>query len=254
MADLMQNTPRSHGIMNAESPTRLTTDAGITAAINELTLAKPYLGRQRDWATIADAPADYRDDLDELVEAVQLAKMNPRLSDEAKWSDIDGITRAWLPEAERLVQSLEDAAARWERELTDAARPPAPTTDEILLEAKLANARSDAVLVLDRATTDEDVADRLAEMATGADPALSYLVLGTSWIATYFRSRGTNMAALLWEEKKRQVLAEVLTDAALEAHKKIAGVPHARKAAHALRAAHNFFQHDNAELFGGSGA
>jgi len=241
---------RRMGAMNTEPPTRATTDAGVKAAVRELSAAEPYLATVTGWATAARAPNDYADALNEYVEAVQLAKVDPLASNLAKWQRIDALTAQWRPRAERIVTGLENAVAKWDDNLTAAARPSAPTSDKAVLEARLANARTDAVMVLDRAA-DADVPERLAELARGSDSALAYLILGTPWPSTYLRARGSNAAVAQWEHERQRVLAEVLTDAALAAHSSLRGVSHARKAAAALRAAQTFFVRDNPELFEG---
>ena len=239
---------RNLGIVNAEPIQTATTDAGITVAVNSLNLAEPHLSNQATWSSTSDIPNEYRDRLATLVEEVQLTKANARLSDEAKWDAVDELTTAWRTEAEALVARLEDSAASWERDLTAAARPPAPTTDAAVLEAMLSNARQDARMVLDNAT-DEEAPDRLAEMGRGSDPALAYLVLATGWPATYMRGRGLKHAPIAWDHERGKVLASVLTEKALEAHNKLAGIPHARKAATALRMGHSFLIANNRDYF-----
>ena len=126
--------------------------------------------------------------------------------------------------------------------------PPAPVPDRAALEAALANARADARMVLDGAT-DQEVADRLGEMARGADPVLAYLVLG-AWPATYMRGRNLKHAPIAWDHERGAVLGGVLTDDALKAHRRQPGLPHARKAVTALRLGHSLTIANDQDHFG----
>jgi hypothetical protein len=111
----------------------------------------------------------------------------------------------------------------------------------------------DARMVLDQ-SSESDIPQRLAEMASGTDKALAYLILGTDWVATYLRGRGVNTAAILWDQKKREVLAGLLDGDALAALQELPGVQPLKKAAHALRTGHSFLAADNPDLFAVAGA
>ena len=239
---------RNPALMNAEPIVRLVADGGVTAALREFASAERHLGKMPMWVTTSTAPEDYRDSLDDLVYAVQTAKQDTRLSNEGKWERIDRLTSAWRTGAEALIARVEKQVEKWESDLMIASRPPAPTTDPMLLEAQLANARQDARMVLDKAD-DLELADRLAEMARGSDKALAYLVLG-DWTATYFRSRGANTAVYMWQQERGQVLASILDEKALQAHERLAGIPQARQAAYAFRLGHSALLHGNPDYFG----
>jgi hypothetical protein len=246
----MNTTPRRPDLMQATPPERTTIDAMIREALNELDRAEPHLRNAGMWLTTSDLPNEYRERLDAFVYDVQMAKTGTRLSNAGKWEEIDKIAAAWRTDAERMVAQLEAQTAKWDATLTAAARPPAPIADRATLEAALANARSDAKMVLDAAQDrDKDVPYRLAEMARGDDPVLAFLILGTPWPQTYMRAHGLTTAPLLWEQERAALLGGVLTEAALAAYEKLPGLPHARKAATALRTGHSFFLHDNRVYF-----
>lgn len=246
--DYTRSIARSVGAINAEPPERETADAALDAAAEALNRAEAHLGSLSRWSRVALQPREYRELLNQLIRDVQMVKAQPRLTNDAKWDDIDDLISTWRPKAEGHVTTVEQAAARWEQELKEASQPSAPTSDPMLLEAKLANARTDAALVLADAE-EMDIPDRLAEMARSSDLALRYLLLATPWPATYLRGRGANDAAMLWHDEKRKVLASILTGEALQAFEQLAGVPHAQKAALAMRTAHNAFTTYNPELF-----
>lgn len=242
--------PRRPDLMQATPPERMTIDAMIRDALNELARAEPHLRNAGMWLTTSDLPNEYRDRLDAFIFDVGMAKTGTRLTNEAKWADIDKLAAAWRTDAERIVAQLETQAAKWDGDLTAAARPPSPISDRATLEAALANARSDAKMVLDAAQDrDRDVPYRLAEMARGDDPVLAFLILGTPWPQTYMRAHGLTTAPLLWEQERAALLGGVLTEAALAAYEKLPGLPHARKAANSLRTGHSYFLHDNRAYF-----
>lgn len=242
---------RTTGAYPADLPTRLVVDSGITAAVNAMQLAEPHLGQLASWRRTQNYIDYYRDDLDAFTEDLQLARarIDPtRTTPTVAWERLAGIAAEWKRKGDNWVTSLENEVAAWDRELTAAATPPAPTSDAQLLEARLANARTDAMMVLDRANGDELV-PRMRELARGADQTLAYLMLATTWPATYLRARGDATAPLLWEQERHAALGATLTADALTAHQRLAGLPHARKAAQALKLGHNLFVQEHARYF-----
>ena len=241
---------RDPSIMNAEALNVTVAKAGIGAARQYFDDAERYLVRMSMFLTTRDKVDEYADALDRLVYDVQRAKQGADRTNQAKWRDIDALVSAWQSTGDALVSSVEAQVADWDRTLHAAAMPPAPIAERATLEAALANARADARMVLDAAKDrDTEVPHRLAEMARGDDPVLSYLVLGTSWPATYFRAHDLKSAPAVWEHERGQLLASVLTDAALVAYERLPGLPHARKAATALRMTHSLIPRDNPDHF-----
>ena len=241
---------RDPSIMNAEPLNVTTAKAGIGAARRYFANAERYLLKMSMFLTTRDKVDEYDAALDRLVYDVQRAKQGADLTNEAKWRAIDALVSAWQSAGDALVSSVEAQVADWDRKLHAAAMPPAPIADRATLEAALANARADAKMVLDAAQDrDRDVPHRLAEMARGDDPVLAFLVLGTSWPATYFRAYDLKSAPAVWEHERGKLLASVLTDAALVAYERLPGLPDARKAATALRMTHSLMPSANADHF-----
>jgi hypothetical protein len=236
--------------MNSEPVNNSAAKASLKVVREYFGRSEPFLSKAGMFLTTTSKVDDYEDSLDILVHNVQVAKIDKDRTNEAKWRSIDALTLAWEGQAVALIESVEAQVAEWDRKLHAAATPPAPIADRATLEAVLANARSDARMVLDAATErDRDVPYLLAEMARGEDPVLAYLVLGTSWPATYFRAHDLKSAPAVWEQERGKLLASVLTDAALMAYERLPGLPHARKAATALRMAHSLIPGANADHF-----
>jgi hypothetical protein len=245
--DNVQAPNYPQNVTNAEPVSRATADAGILAAVNALALAEPALKGGARWPAMLAAPADYRDELDDLVSDVQFAKANPRLTPEAKMADARRVAAAWRPRAESIVAGLELRVREWTADLDKRTRPAAPISDRAALEAALANARADARMVLD-AAEDGDLADRLGELARD-DEVLRHLILATDWPATYFRARGAKSAPLLWPAVRRRLLAEYLDAAGVNSLGRLDAMAHARKAAVALRAGHELLIANNRAWF-----
>ena len=236
-------------IHNTEPVVRITADGGITAAINALALAEPALTGGVRWPAMQAAPSGYRDELDRLVEDVGFAKMgNPRLTAEARMEDARKVAATWRPRAEAIVAGLETRVREWSADLDRRTRPPAPIADRGHLEAAMTNARADARMVLD-ASADEELADRLGELARGDDDVVRYLILGTEWPATYFRAVDAKLAPVLWPPVRRRLLAEYLDAGGVNALDRADAMKHARKAALALRAAHEFLIAGNPDIW-----
>ena len=241
---------RDPNIMNAQQLNVTVAKAGIGAARQSFDRAERYLLKMSMFLTTRGKVDDYEAALDRLVYDVQRAKQSADRTNQAKWRDIDALVSAWQSEGDALVSSVEAQVADWERKLHAAATPPVPIAERATLEAALANARADARMVLDAAREPErEAPQRLAEMARGDDPVLAYLVLATSWPATYFRAHDLKTAPAVWEHERGQLLAGVLTDAALVAYERLPGLPEARKAATALRMTHSLMPSANADHF-----
>jgi len=136
-------------------------------------------------------------------------------------------------------QSVDEQLNRLERVIADQEKgylerlqlPPLAGDD---VQGRLANARADAVMVLDRAPD-----DRLAEaMETLArDPAdVGHLML-TGFAERYLQARSSNVAAAAWGARKEELLVERLGDPARRAQ---AGL----KALADVRAAHLMTKHE----------
>ena len=241
---------RALGAIDAEPPTTATATAAIKTAYHTLAQAAPALGSAGDpWATISGTPERYRVELEAFVRDVQAAKLDQRLSVEARWSDARKVAAEFRADAERVLDAYTSAARELTVRYEARTRPLPPTSDAAVLEAQLANARSDARMVLDQASDDQAVADRLAELARGDDLALRYLLLATTWPATYMRARGLTAAPIAWQAARREVLAEVLPPAAVTALPKLDAMQHVRRAEHALRGGHGLLIVNNPALF-----
>ena len=250
--DNLQSPNYPAGVLNAQPPEVATGLAAVTAAVNALNLAAPALEGGARWRAMRDVPSDYRDSLNGLVSDVQFSKVNPRLTPDAKMADARRVAAAWRSEADGIIRELETRVREWTAELEARAMPPAPIADRGHLEAALANGRGDARMVLD-ASGDEELADRLAELARD-DDVMRYLILGTNWPATYFRARDAKSAPMMWPPVRRRLLAEFLDANGVRSLERLDAMAHARKAAIALRAGHELTIANNPTYFEGGDA
>lgn len=88
--------------------------------------------------------------------------------------------------------------------------PPALDANPAVSEARLSNARSDARMMLDSAG--ERIPDVMRQLVeSNSDPAVTHLLMFTSWPALYLQSRGDNGASKrLWDLHRSELLESVL--------------------------------------------
>lgn len=151
----------------------------------------------------------------------QLGEVNndPHLSAEGKQAKRTELGAAWKESSAQQLASVEAAA----NALTGNSEPltiPPPVEDASLLEAKLANARSDARMLLD-GVDPLKLATRMRELVErNADPLITYLLVGTEWGNNYIRSRhpnagGSDITAPLldWAHHRGELYPRLLDDA-----------------------------------------
>jgi hypothetical protein len=113
---------------------------------------------------------------------------DPHLTAEGKTARAAEVLASWSEASAAQVAAAEAAA----RDLAGEIRPPEvrpPVDDPVLLEAKLANARSDARMLLD-GVAPAQLPRRMRELVEhDADPMVSYLLVATEWGTNYIRSR-----------------------------------------------------------------
>jgi hypothetical protein len=85
-----------------------------------------------------------------------------------------------------------------------------PTEDPVLLEARLANARNDALLELSEHSNPATLPATIEEMATRGDDDLTYLLLETRWVDSYLRRKRQEKYLTLWQDRKNRAAGRLL--------------------------------------------
>jgi hypothetical protein len=165
----------------------------------------------------------FYDSIGELDADLARIEADTTLSAEGKQRKRDAVTTAWRDLSARRVAEVEIAAARLTARDEAKVTPRPPVDDPVALEAKLANARSDALMLLEGADV-MDLPERMRELVEhDADPAVSYLLVGTPWSTHLIRSRlrgdgrhrggqGDHSALLLWEQYRHRLARHLLDD------------------------------------------
>ncbi len=128
-----------------------------------------------------------------------------RLTAEAMREDRARLLEELQQDAAGLIQDTRERIDAYRERLEAAMKPAYEPTEE-----RLANARSDARMVLDGATR-ETMARELADLAEDGDNAVRYLLLMTPWVTYYLRGRGLETLVGMWNTAKVRFMAEVLT-------------------------------------------
>jgi hypothetical protein len=166
---------------------------------------------------------DFYDSISELDQDLARIEADATLSAEGKQRKRDAVTAAWVDLSARSVTEVGKAAARLTARDEAKVTPRPPVADPVALEAKLANARSDALLLLEGVDV-MDLPERMRELVEhDADPAVSYLLVGTPWSTHLIRSRlrgdqrhrgrqADHTALLLWEQYRHRLTRHLLDD------------------------------------------
>lgn len=131
--------------------------------------------------------------------------------------DLTGIANEMIVQAE---ETVEQAKAR--------AMPKPPDTPADVLEAQLANARTDARMVLD-ATDEDKIHTVLSHLAEHGRSAMRHLILGTDWPDLYLRTRGGATGVAAWANQKPALLPLVLDGRGQEAAQALTAAPEVDK-------------------------
>lgn len=202
-------------------------------------------------AFAADAPEEQRtveairkeadqlfQDLEAFDSSISEIKSDKRLSDLGKEERL-------APLRDQLRQSLEARAAAVERRVAEVeARalitPPALDPDPAVSEARLANARSDARMLLDSAG--DRVADVMRQMVeSNTDPAVTHLLMFTNWPKLYLQSRGGNAGTgMLWDQYRTELLERVLPPDQAAKARTVKALKHLKQAAQIAGHARHF--------------
>jgi hypothetical protein len=132
-----------------------------------------------------------------------------------------------------LKEGLEEGVARFEqlvaeREAKHREKLKMPPISGEDAQGRLANARADAVLVLDR-TPDERLAETFETLAR--DPGDVGALMLSGFAERYLQARPSNATAAVWNARKDDLLVERLGDEAREARAALASLADARAAA-----------------------
>lgn len=128
--------------------------------------------------------------------------------------------------AQKLAARAEDDIKKAQRRATP--QPPAAATSTF--ETQLANARTDARMVLDP-MTDQELHAGLANLAQTGSEAMRHLILGTDWPDLYLRSRNSRPAEAAWANQKHALMPLVLDEDGTEAMQALQAAPELRAVA-----------------------
>lgn len=142
--------------------------------------------------------------------ALEALEKNDRLTAAGKEEPRKAIREGWRGDGPALAEAVMAAVRDANDRESFAFRYPEgwPSmdigADETARQAILANARSDARMLLDAVKNDYEVVPRMAGIAEHGDADVAYLLLATSWAVNYLRSRfpGAQTPVLDWEQKR----------------------------------------------------
>lgn len=206
---------------------------GVTKYVNAYAADVPD-GRSTAEAFQRDADAFFQE-IEAFDEHAAAVKRDARLSDLGRQERMEPIREAFR-------ERLEQRAEAFSRRLQDVEKryayaPPKLDPDPAIAEARLANARSDARMMLDAAG--ERVADVMRQLVeANTDPAVTHLLMHTTWPTLYLQSR--NMHANLWTSQREQLMPSVLPEAEAKKHRAAQAVTHLKKAAEIVKQTAHF--------------
>lgn len=171
----------------------MTTDLQLGVAkqtlLHDLSQLRRAYPQDSDLQRVEGSTAAFFASAAELDQTLAAIDTDPHLSAEGKQAKRSEAVAAWNVTAAKHRQEVEAAARRPLDSQAQVPTLPAPTDDSLLLEAKLANARTDARMYLDGVET-QHLPRRMRELVErNADPSLTYLLLATDWGEHYLRSR-----------------------------------------------------------------
>lgn len=206
---------------------------GVTKYINAYASDVPD-GRSTAEAFQRDADAFFQEieDFDEIVSAV---KRDARLSDLGKQERLEPLRAAFQEAIGKRAEAVDRRLQELEKR--HAYTPPKLESDPAIAEARLANARSDARMMLDAAG--DRVADVMRQLVeANTDPAVTHLLMHTTWPTLYLQSR--NMSPNLWTSLRDQLMPSVLPEAEAKKHRAAKAAAHLKKAAEIVHQTRHF--------------
>lgn len=201
---------------------------GVTKYVNAYAADVPD-GRSTAEAFQRDADAFFQEieDFDEIVSAV---KRDARLSDLGKQERLEPLRVAFQEAIGKRAEAVDRRLQELEKR--HAYTPPKLESDPAIAEARLANARSDARMMLDAAG--DRVADVMRQLVeANTDPAVTHLLMHTTWPTLYLQSR--NMHPNLWTSQRDQLMPSVLPEAEAKKHRAAKAAAHLKKAVEIVR-------------------
>ena len=196
--------------------------------MNLLTTARERIEQARDALGIHAATLErYLTDVERLdattIEQADRIRADERLALEAKRSDLQAVAATYRQAAEEVTTATKTTLADAERSLRAKLEVPAPEGPDA--QGRLANARTDAMMILN-SVSDNEIVDTLEVLAR--DPGdVSSLVLG-DWTPKYLQARRHNPSAARWAEARDQLAAERLGPEAQAALERLKGLQPAR--------------------------
>jgi hypothetical protein len=146
-----------------------------------------------------------------------------RLSLEGKRERRQEIVNVWSELAELRAERATAEAARLVESLESQVRLEPLAGEPVLEQSLLANARSDAQMLLGGESDPLRVMEKMRQIVEeSGDPTLVYLILGTPWPQHFLASKGMAAEdARVWEHYRRELLPPHLTGEALKAHQRL---------------------------------
>lgn len=197
---------------------------------NMIDAARRYLDQARD--ALGARHRDMRQRLDELARldsslrnTAASVRADERLTPTAKRADLHTAAREYREAAQQVItelhQTVNDTTADLRHKLT------LPALDGDDAQGRLANARADALMVLDR-TPDDRLAQALETLARDSGD-IGHLML-SGFAERYLQARQHNSTAAQWQTARDTILAERLGDGAKATLARLDGLQHARNA------------------------
>lgn len=144
-----------------------------------------------DLRTLEQAAHDYYDSRTKLDADLLATSQDENLSEQGKATKSAELHAAWEQAAAAASRKAEAAAHKLLQAQAEPPKLTPPTTDPLLLEAQLGNARADARMYLDPADL-QQLPKRMQELVErSTDPVITHLLLGTDWGEHYIRARTT---------------------------------------------------------------
>ena len=190
--------------------------------------ARQYLDQAKDALGLRYRDLSGRlDQLDQLDASLngtaERIRGDERLAPEAKRDDLQAATSVYRDATKKLTTEAQQLVEEREKVLRAHLQPPGLEGPDA--QGRLANARADALLVLDR-TNDNDLAQALETLATQPDDVGHLLLAG--WAERYLQARKSNAAAAQWNSQRDAIAAERLGPDAQAARRHLEGLKPAR--------------------------
>lgn len=193
------------------------------AALERVAKARAAAPGELNLQHLEEDVSEFYDTLDAFERTEAGIRVDPHLSPEGKKAKHDRARADWEATSAAQLESIRERVERIAKVDPAKVTPRPPVEDPAVLEAKLANARSDARMLLDRHDLNT-LPDRMRELVQhDADPVVSYLLVATPWGANYIHSRLPNDnqqhgAPVVWDRYRTDLTRGMLDEAGQRAY------------------------------------